>query len=242
MCILDLGCGTGSNLRALADHLPDDQQWTLIDHDIELLHAAKAAIARWADCTSSADLTPLELQRHGKHLSVHFLSEDLALNIEQVLTHPSHLVTAAAFFDLVSPDWLVRFCAHLNCPFYTVLTYNGQEQWQPACENDVALLAAFHHHQQHDKGFGVAAGPDATDMLVEQLERRRVVTQTASTPWVMRQPDDQALIEALARGSAQAVRETGQVQERQIQAWLHRSLNATECLIGHWDLWARPVV
>ena len=33
LAVLDLGCGTGSNLRALAPILPERQDWRLVDHD-----------------------------------------------------------------------------------------------------------------------------------------------------------------------------------------------------------------
>ena len=41
--IIDLGCGSGSNLRALAGSLPDQQHWTLVDYDPLLLEAARTA-------------------------------------------------------------------------------------------------------------------------------------------------------------------------------------------------------
>src|SRR5689334_5888016 len=40
--VLDLACGTGSNLRYLYHHLGRPQRWLLIDHDPVLLeHAAR---------------------------------------------------------------------------------------------------------------------------------------------------------------------------------------------------------
>ncbi len=35
--VLDLGCGTGSNVRYLAPKLVGPQEWTVLDHDLELL-------------------------------------------------------------------------------------------------------------------------------------------------------------------------------------------------------------
>src|SRR3989442_11585584 len=42
---VDLGTGTGSNVRYLARHLPsDEQQWLLVDHDSSLLAEAAARL------------------------------------------------------------------------------------------------------------------------------------------------------------------------------------------------------
>ena len=41
--VVDLGCGTGSNLRATSQLLPDRQSWTLVDYDLDLLAAARLA-------------------------------------------------------------------------------------------------------------------------------------------------------------------------------------------------------
>ena len=72
------------------------------------------------------------------------------------------LVTASAFFDLVSEEWIARFCQELaarQLPLYTVLTYDGTETWSPPHDHDAPMLAAFHAHQGRDKGFGWAKRP-----------------------------------------------------------------------------------
>ena len=48
------------------------------------------------------------------------------------------------------------------------------------------------------------------------------------------------LIQALAHGSAKAVQETALVSNETIQSWLNRRLKATQCVIGHSDLWSAP--
>jgi hypothetical protein len=181
------------------------------------------------------------MTRQSKRIQVEFLQEDLAINIEQVLARDCDLVTAAAFFDLVSESWLNRFCSSLQSPFYTVLTYNGHEQWSPSHEADTDMLQAFHRHQHDDKGFGIAAGPQATRILVDQLQARSFDTYTASSPWILTPPNDQTLITALARGSARAVQETALVTDKRIESWLNRGLQASQCLVGHWDLWSLPL-
>ncbi len=49
LSVVDLGCGAGSNLRALAPALPRRQRWRLVDHDAALLGAARGRIAQWGD-------------------------------------------------------------------------------------------------------------------------------------------------------------------------------------------------
>jgi hypothetical protein len=234
---VDLGCGSGSNLRALAPHMPATQHWTLVDYDPALLSAAKAALVQWADQMVS-DQDMLVLLKNDKHISVKFLCEDLSSNLEDVLALPTDLLTAAAFFDLVAEDWLERFCGLLRSPLYTVLTYNGQEIWHPPEPMDAAMLKAFHAHQQTDKGFGAAAGPNAVNVMETLLKARGFAVSKAQSPWKLAAADCN-LIEQLAIGSAGAVLETKQVSAEEVSAWKKSRSVAQTCEIGHTDLYAR---
>jgi hypothetical protein len=236
--LVDLGCGSGSNLRALAPHLPATQHWTLVDYDPALLSAAKAALMQWADKIVSEQETLLVL-KNGKHISIDFLCEDLSSNLEAVLSRPMDLLTAAAFFDLVAESWLERFCGLLNAPLYTVLTYNGQEVWSPPQPTDAAMLNAFHAHQQTDKGFGAAAGPTAAGVMERLLKARGFAVSSAQSPWKLN-ASDRNLIEQLAIGSAGAVMETKRVSVEEVSAWKQSRSLAQTCEIGHTDLYARP--
>jgi len=242
--ITDLGCGTGSNLRALAQDFPEFQHWTLIDYDPLLLSAARISLSSWADRIVENDsanplASQLRLIKNGKKITVNFLQEDLSKNIENVLGKHTDLLTAAAFFDLVSPDWIVRFCQSLNAPLYTVLTYDGTEKWLPPHPTDQLVLDAFHAHQSTDKGFGLSAGPGAIQIMQNQLTARSFNVQLEKSPWILNHAD-QALMQALATGSANAVAETNRVPTSDLNAWLAARMQAQHCEIGHWDLFARP--
>jgi hypothetical protein len=178
------------------------------------------------------------LKYAGKTLKIEFCQIDLAIDIEHLLGRSFDLVTAAAFFDLVSESWIKRFCENLQTAFYTALTYNGVEQWLPGCQVDGDVLKAFHQDQKSDKGFGIAAGPKATDVLVACLKAHQFVSEVASSPWVLEGRSDLALIESLAEGSAHAVRRTGVLEESVIQQWTERNRAIDTCEIGHFDLWA----
>src|SRR5436853_506331 len=88
--ILDLACGSGALMRALAPVLPPGQRWRLVDHDAALLAAAERqaapGLACSAQCMSLLDLDALPLAG-------------------------ATLVTASAFTDLVSEAWLSELVA-----------------------------------------------------------------------------------------------------------------------------------
>ncbi len=243
--ITDLGCGTGSNLRALAEVLPAYQHWTLIDYDPALLNAARMTLSKWADHVTAPNSgtetnTELRCLKNGKQITVNFMQVDLAKNIENVLDNKIDLLTAAAFFDLVSPEWITRFCQSLKAPLFTVLTYDGIEKWSPAHFADQSILNAFHAHQATDKGFGLSAGPGAIEMIKTQLSTRNFNVRLAQSPWLLHAPEDQALMQALATGSAEAVAQTHRIATADLTAWLSARMLAQSCEIGHWDLFAIP--
>jgi hypothetical protein len=66
----------------------------------------------------------------------------------------------------------------------------------------------------------------------------------ASSPWRMAGGADGALMSELAKGAAQAVRETGAVASARIESWLAARLDASAparaCEIGHEDVFALP--
>lgn len=236
--LIDLGCGSGSNLRALATQLPAQQHWTLVDYDPLLLAAARDALIGWADQVV-CDKPTLTLRKSTKTIEVEFAQVDLARDIERVLAWPADVITAAAFFDLVAEPWLIRFCQALRVTLYTVLTYDGNEQWLPAHHADASVLKAFHAHQKTDKGFGVAAGPDASAIIKRELAARGFQVTLAPSPWQIDQAEA-AFIQALATGSAAAVRETGLLNTQELDQWLAARITAQHCTVGHWDILATP--
>ena len=239
--VADLGCGTGSNLRAMADHLPARQIWRLVDWDRQLLDAARGRLVSWADRAETEDVD-MRLKKGAHDITLRLEQADLARDFESVLDRHADLVTATAFFDLVSAHWIDDFCAALarrRLPLYAILTYDGHEQWSPPHASDAAVLAAFHAHQQRDKGFGPAAGPFAAAHLARALEEQGYRVTSGTSPWRLG-PQHRELMGELARGAAQAVAETGLAGDSVIASWRAARESAEACVIGHVDLFARP--
>jgi len=238
LAIADLGCGTGSNLRASAPLLPAAQSWTLIDSSQGLLDAAVDRLKAWAEQADWEGETLL-LARGDKRIRVDFRRADLARDLDAVLGQ-ADLVAASALFDLVSADFIVRFAAGLarrRSAFYGVLTYDGRQAWTPACEADADLLDAFNRHQRGDKGFGPAAGPEASARLGEALRAAGYAVLEGDSAWRLG-PGEEALIAQLAAGVADAVQHTGLVDSARIDGW--RALEHDGALVGHTDLLALP--
>jgi hypothetical protein len=246
--IIDLGSGTGSNLRALAPLISHNQTWTLIDYDSLLLNAARKKLCIWADeiiheaesndSANNSTIAPVILIKNQRQITVHFLQKDLANDLQAALSEPADLITAAAFFDLVALEWLVQFCKELQTPLYTVLTYNGNEKWLPSDPLDTDILKAFHAHQGSDKGFGPAAGPQALNALEQLLKQRGFQVVTGTSPWIL-DSNDALLMKALATGTASAAAETTLVTHDIAKQWGERRAQSQQCEIGHDDLFAR---
>lgn len=242
VAVVDLGCGLGSNLRGLWRSLPARQDWTLVDHDPELLAGARTRLAAWADAAREEGAA-LVLEKEGRVLRVAFREADLAGDLDAALGPAPDLVTAAAFFDLCGAEWIGRFARAVTTRgalFYTVLSYDGTEHWDPPHPADEAWRAAFVAHQGEDKGFGVAAGPAATRHLARAFAAEGYETHVADSPWRLVAPRDAALIRALADGQAQAVAETGRLAPDVVAAWRDARRSASAATIGHKDLLCRP--
>ncbi len=240
--IVDLGCGAGSNLRGAWSALPPHQHWTLVDADEMLLGVARERLAAWADDVHRQG-EELVLRKAEKTITVDTRKADLNNDLEWVLGWQPDLVTGAALLDLASKRWLERFAAALvsqRLPLYAVLTYDGREKWRPEHPADARMLAAFHHHQRGDKGFGPAAGPDATEIMAEAFRKSGFAVSIGESLWQLGE-EHRGLLTALLEGSAAAVRETGHVDGATIADWLEARRSIQSAMVGHLDLWARPV-
>ncbi|MDR9394604.1 MAG: class I SAM-dependent methyltransferase [Roseovarius sp.] len=214
--IVDLGCGTGATVRALAPHLPQGTAWRLVDNDAALL-ARAAAAAGDAATTHHQDLGDID-----------------ALPLDGAT-----LITASALLDLMPATWLHALAARVQVPFYAALSYDGRMCWTPEDSQDTAVTAAFNRHQRGDKGLGPALGPGAVETAAAVLAETGFDVLRADSPWRLG-PDAAPLRAALVDGIATAADEAG---ASGAAAWgaRRRAVGAPQsCLIGHGDILALP--
>ena len=238
--VTDIGCGTGTSLRAMAAVLPRRQFWRMVDHDAALLAAAREALRAWADAAVPAG-DGLKLMKHDRVSEVDFIEADLARDLPAALGPAADLVTASALFDLCSRRW-IDACADVLAaralPLLAVLNYDGEERWLPPPPDEAGMMAAFLQHQRGDKGFGPACGPDAAAALRDALSRHGFRVAQGASPWRLGR-QDAALIQALADGSAAAVLSAAMPPDA-VERWQQARRTAEACHVGHIDVFASP--
>lgn len=226
--VIDLGCGTGANFRALAPMLAGPQQWHVVDHDTALLGA-------WSEPTGKTHIERVVL--------------DLARDLETLPFAGTTLVTASALLDLVSAQWLqrlVRVCRDARASVLFALSVDGRALWDPLDPDDTLAGALFDAHQRRDKGFGPALGPMAAATAIEGFRAAGYAVQSAPSDWWIDARGDRAALalqQALIDGIAQAAIEQDPLAAGTLRAWQSRrhTLAARSTLrIGHLDVIATP--
>ncbi|WP_428687154.1 methyltransferase type 11 [Roseibium sp.] len=226
--ILDLASGAGSTVAALSLRLPQKTSWLLTDHDPLLLEAAVGRFRDWGEGEVSTRRV------------------DLAANLETLLLADVDAVTTSAFLDLTSEEFLVRladFVAHSGKPFLASLTYDGRASFDPLNPFDEVLRKALNAHQQTDKGFGPALGPEAAERAIALFEERGCRVVHGRSDWKIASNSADFLLEFLS-GWRRVGRETGQDEAALEGWWLDRKRKISDgmlnVLIGHVDFAVLP--
>lgn len=217
--LVDLGCGTGSNVRYLAPQIPGCR-WRLVDDDEQLLSVARASL-------------PYPVEIHRANL----------LTLTDRALEGCALVTASALLDLVSEDWLARLVAmtrQTGCAVLMALNYDGRISCTPSDADDELVRVLVNRHQQTDKGFGRALGPDAGVRAEALLRAAGFSVNRAKSDWVL-EPHDAALQRELIDGWASAATELEPARAEQIEAWrqrrqAHVSADTSHLIVGHDDV------
>jgi hypothetical protein len=224
--IVDLGSGTGSNLRYLTRRLPPVQHWRMIDRD-------RALLARIGKPTMWAILA-----------SVHLQPRDLAnLEANADLFEGASLVTASALLDLVSAAWidaLAERCQTARAASLFALTYDGRIACTPVDRDDEMVRDLVNRHQRIDKGFGPALGADAAGVAQQAFASRGFTVERDRSDWTL-DASDAALQRQLIDGWASAAVEMQPAEAAAIEAWRQRrrehvAAARSTMVVGHVDL------
>lgn len=252
--ILDLGAGTGANVRLLAPLVPGAQRWCLVDRDVDLLRQVPKYLAAWAldrGAIVSGGVSSLTAMGPGLDCVVETRAADLSRLADDAVFGPLFqgraLVTASALLDLVSERWLETLanrCAAVEAAVLFALTYDGRMTCTPEDPDDEWIRSLVNRHQQTNKGFGRALGPDAVACAIRLFSAAGYVVTSAATDWIL-PPADAALQRALLEGWAAAAGELARVDQSRVREWLRHRLAHVEAggsslVVGHLDLAGWP--
>ncbi|HXD73837.1 MAG TPA: hypothetical protein VN628_08880 [Vicinamibacterales bacterium] len=216
--MLDLGGGTGANVRYLSSRLPSPQFWTIVDDDQSLLSRAPVNVT-----SVRTDLN--------RALDDGELFEGCAI------------VTASALLDLVSESWLQKLVARCEAAGAAVLfalSYDGRISCSPEDPEDDEVRTLVNRHQKSDKGFGPALGPDAGARAVALLTAAGYTTRQAQSDWKLTSDMGQLQVE-LINGWASAAADVAPQKASAIHGWRSRRLahvtdGRSRIVVGHLDV------
>jgi hypothetical protein len=227
--IVDLACGTGSALRAVAPKIAVTQHWQLVDNNLSLL-ARASEMKPAAGITFST--TPL----------------DIDYDLEAALDGPVDLVTTSALLDLVSETWLERLVTEIGVrkiPIYAALSYDRRTEMSPRNSHDAAIVEALNIHQRGDKGFGPALGPAAASTAIARFESLGYSVVHGTADWLFDETDRDIQREIFS-GWASAARKIDNLPLASIVEWLtfrrdEIAAGRSSLRVGHVDLFAQPI-
>ena len=222
--ILELGAGTGSNLRYLLPYLGHQQHWLLLDNDEALLRGLPGILRSWcelqgATLDQSDEKFTIRHTRYSATVSTRTI--DLARQVDDIDFADTQLVTASALLDLTADTWLDALARKLvthQCSCLFALNYSGAIQWQPELTTDQQITQLLNAHQLSDKGFGGALGPAAGNYFASKLEALGRDVHTATSQWDIA-PHLMPLQHAIVDGWADAALEQNSSGADAISLW-----------------------
>jgi SAM-dependent methyltransferase len=247
LTVLDVGAGTGSNARYLAERLHPQQQWLLVDHDPSLLIEASQRMRAWGEARGlvvSRDEGAWRVE--GEGLAVTFATKlgdlaDLASLSELFLDR--RLVTASALLDLCSAAWiesLASECRQTGAAGLFALTYDGRIHCSPEEPEDDEVRQLVNEHQRTDKGLGPALGPAASTVAAECFGALGYSVEREASDWHL-EPDAAELQRQLIEGWSRAAVQMAPDRSASIREWTDRRLahvldGHSRLVVGHDDL------
>jgi hypothetical protein len=227
--VVDLGSGTGANVRWLATRLAAlggpaglaAQRWTLVDHDPRLRSWGPVETA-----TVRADVSHLP---------------DVLAELDDV--GGVDLVTAAALLDLLDGPQLtavVDAVVAKGVPALFALSVTGVVCLDPADPLDGLLATAFDAHQRR----GRRLGPDAGRESARQFRGHGWRVVEAATPWQLTSSEPE-LLDAWLVGRVEAAVEWEPALAGRADRWLEQRRAQLadallSALVNHVDVLALP--
>ncbi len=186
--ILDIGAGTGSSFLYLTEKMPDQQYWTLVELNPQLLKAARERIVKWAEqyrYNTISTAEGLQLQKGKKSIELAFRHQSFLELSGLLSTAQFHLVTAAAVFDLLSAAMFRELAQQLmahDIALLATLNYRSMA-FLPQSREDKKYVEAYEAHMLRPQPFGQSMGPGCCREMIRFYRERQKPLSSGPSSW-----------------------------------------------------------
>ncbi|XOV92531.1 MAG: class I SAM-dependent methyltransferase [Bacteroidota bacterium] len=203
--IIDLGAGMGSNFRYLHQQIDQDQHWTLIDNNQELLDALPGFLSKVLGQKIESG-KPFHLDN--KEITLDIQSMDLLDTSSGKIS--ADVIVSNAVFDLFSKEQFDQLVQRLDTPLvYFTIHYKGTT-FSPSSAADEKYLKLYDQHMQREQEFGKGMGPRCADLMADILKKCDFETFIGRSDWLLDSKDRQVqlyLIQFMEEAIAEMLQE-----------------------------------
>ncbi len=180
--VVDVGAGTGSNLRYYSKVLPQVRQhWKLLDLEFDLLETTLQNIQDDGGKVQRLGHGRYLLDLHGKEIQVELMPCDIFSDKTSALLNQADLVVSNAFFDLPSEqniEVLLSWMDFSRQVLLATINYTGMHFLEEST-NDAYWIAQYEKHMRRSHG----VGPDCVDSMRHILSQRGLSCSVEPSDW-----------------------------------------------------------
>ena len=226
--IVDLACGTGSTLRALAPRIKARQNWRLVDNDLSLLARAPQSRRRTSTSRPCRSISTAILKPRSTARSI--WSRRRRCSISSPTNGCERLAVETAARRL---------------PVYAALSYDGRVEIDAGrCRRRRRSSPRSTRISAPTRALVRRSGRTRRSKAIERFERVGYSVVQGPSDWVFAPTDREIQIEMLS-GWAAAAREIGDMPLPDVVGWLTRrrdlvAAGRSSIRVGHVDFFARP--
>lgn len=220
--VLDVGCGSGNNILFLAEKWRNIDRWLGLDHDNDLVTAAKQ-------------------QTDFHQIPFTGVVADLLDLDTELSRHSPSLIVGNAVFDLFTPNMMEQVLSTLQkhrIPMLTTLSYTGMK-WNPALELDSKMIGFYEQHMVRPRPSGRGMGPAAPQKIKEIVAHLGGQVESDLSLWRI-PAEDQSMQAFLFHFMERSIPEVieSEIELENFREWLTlRKQTAAALSVTHEDLW-----
>lgn len=196
--IVDLGSGTGANVRHYLEQFPQNQTWFCVEEDDALKTMFWQNMVQLAEADGYAyqlSDNQIKMEKPGHWIEIHFVEGNLMQVDNLVDLLRTDLILANAVFDLFSQkqfEELIQTISHHSLSLLFTLNYEGMKFF-PVEKEDAYYIDQYNAHMQRPQDFGKGMGPDASQLMEQALHASLAEVKKGESNWEIEVEDGKML-------------------------------------------------